>query len=104
MGRNFREEGSVAWLSSCSRNAHDKAVLLRRAQSRINQATLPQRNLASRPGGGESTSELGGSIYIRGTTLAWSIAPGARALRRASLDGRSWTNGVSSTLEETSKI
>ena len=30
----------VAWSSSCSRNAHDKNVLVRRAQSRINQATL----------------------------------------------------------------
>ena len=26
--KNSREEGSVAWLSSCSRNAHDKAVLI----------------------------------------------------------------------------
>ena len=51
--------------SSCSRNAHDKAVLVRRAQSRINQATLPQRNLASRPRGRGGTSKLGGSIYIR---------------------------------------
>jgi hypothetical protein len=30
----------VAWPSSCSRNAHDKNVLVRRAHSRINQATL----------------------------------------------------------------
>src|SRR5678816_2327183 len=33
-------EGRVAWSSSCSRNAHDKNVLVRRAQSRIDQATL----------------------------------------------------------------
>ena len=32
--------GRVAWLSSCSRNAHDKNVLVRRAQSRIDQAAL----------------------------------------------------------------
>jgi hypothetical protein len=32
--------GGVAWPSSCSRNAHDKNVLVRRAQSRIDQATL----------------------------------------------------------------
>ena len=51
LGKNSREEWSVAWLSSCSRNAHDRNVLVRRAQSRINQATLPQRNLALRPGG-----------------------------------------------------
>ena len=30
----------AAWSSSCSRNAHDKNVLVRRAQSRIDQATL----------------------------------------------------------------
>ena len=30
----------MAWLSSCSQNAHDKNVLVRRAQSRITQATL----------------------------------------------------------------
>src|ERR1044072_8963507 len=32
--------GGVAWPFSCSRNAHDKNVLVRRAQSRIDQATL----------------------------------------------------------------
>ena len=30
----------VAWSSSCSRNAHARMVLVRRAQSRIDQATL----------------------------------------------------------------
>ena len=30
----------AAWPSSCSRNAHDKNVLVRRAHSRINQAAL----------------------------------------------------------------
>ena len=37
----------AAWPSSCSRNAHDKNVLVRRAQSRIEQATLENelRNL-----------------------------------------------------------
>jgi hypothetical protein len=30
----------VAWSSSCSRNAHDQNVLVQRAQSRIDQATL----------------------------------------------------------------
>ena len=34
------KKGGVAWPSSCSRNAHDKNVLVRRAQSRIDQATL----------------------------------------------------------------
>jgi hypothetical protein len=40
--RNARSQkgGKGAWSSSCSRNAHDKNVLVRRAQSRIDQATL----------------------------------------------------------------
>jgi hypothetical protein len=38
--RGLRRVGRVAWPSSCSRNAHDKNVLVRRAQSRIDQATL----------------------------------------------------------------
>jgi len=37
--RGLRRMGRVAWPSSCSRNAHDKNVLVRRAQSRIDQAT-----------------------------------------------------------------
>jgi hypothetical protein len=32
--------GRVAWSSSCSRNAHDQNVLVRRAQLRIDQVTL----------------------------------------------------------------
>ena len=38
--RGLRRMGRAAWSSSCSRNAHDRNVLVRRAQSRINQATL----------------------------------------------------------------
>ena len=38
--RTARGEARVAWLSSCSRNAHDKNVLVRRAHLRIDQATL----------------------------------------------------------------
>ena len=38
--RGLRRMGRVAWPSSCSRNAHDKNVLVRRAQSRIDQAIL----------------------------------------------------------------
>ncbi len=38
--RGLRRIGRVAWPSSCSRNAHDQNVLVRRAQSRIDQATL----------------------------------------------------------------
>ena len=40
----IQEGGRVAWSSSCSRNAHDKNVLVRRAQLRIDQATLLKRN------------------------------------------------------------
>jgi hypothetical protein len=39
-GEGVARWGRAAWSSSCSRNAHDKYVLVRRAQSRINQATL----------------------------------------------------------------
>ena len=35
--------GRVAWSSSCSRNAHDRNVLVRRTQSRIDQATLENK-------------------------------------------------------------
>jgi hypothetical protein len=35
--------GRGAWSSSCSRNAHDQNVLVRRAQSRIDQAPLEGR-------------------------------------------------------------
>ena len=38
--RGLRKMGRVAWPSSCSRNAHDQNVLVRRAHSRIDQATL----------------------------------------------------------------
>ncbi len=37
--RGLRRMGRIAWLS-CSRNAHNQNVLVRRAQSRIDQATL----------------------------------------------------------------
>ena len=38
--RGLRRMGRAAWSSSCSRNAHDRNVRVRRAQSRIKQATL----------------------------------------------------------------
>jgi hypothetical protein len=38
--RGLRRVGRAAWPSFCSRNAHDKNVLVRRAQSRNDQATL----------------------------------------------------------------
>jgi hypothetical protein len=47
--RTARGDGRVAWSSSCSRNAHDKNVLVRRAHLRIDQATLLK---GSRGGGG----------------------------------------------------
>ena len=38
--RGLRRMGRVAWPSFCSRNAHAQKMLVRRAQSRIDQATL----------------------------------------------------------------
>src|SRR5262245_49094407 len=38
--RGLRRMGRVAWSSSCSRNAHARKVLVRRAHLRIDQATL----------------------------------------------------------------
>ena len=38
--RGLRRMERIAWPSSCSRNAHNHNVLVRRAQSRINQAIL----------------------------------------------------------------
>ena len=38
--RGLRRMERIAWPSSCSRNAHNQNVLVRRAQSRIDQATL----------------------------------------------------------------
>ena len=39
----LRRMRRAAWSSSCSRNAHDRNVLVRRAQSRINQAALEDK-------------------------------------------------------------
>ena len=61
-----RVGGRVAWSSSCSRNAHDRNVLVRRAQSRIDQATPPERK----------TSKLGRSIIVRRWTRAVEDQPG----------------------------
>ena len=38
--RGLRRMGWAAWSSSCSRNAHAQEVLVQRAHSRIDQATL----------------------------------------------------------------
>ena len=38
--QNAEKGGRVAWPSSCSRHAHDQNVRVRRAHSRIDQATL----------------------------------------------------------------
>jgi hypothetical protein len=39
-----KKEEWTAWSSSCSRNAHDENVLVRRAQSRIDQAAPREGN------------------------------------------------------------
>jgi hypothetical protein len=38
--RGLKRMERTAWSSSCSRNARDRNVLVRRVQSRIDQATL----------------------------------------------------------------
>ena len=77
--RGLRRLGRVAWSSSCSRNAHDKNVLVRHAQSRINQATLENEmeigitravEGQSAPIPGERTSKLGRKVARQ---LAWSL-------------------------------
>jgi hypothetical protein len=40
MGKEWPGGGGAAWSSSCSRNARPEKGLVRRAHSRINQATL----------------------------------------------------------------
>ena len=49
----------AAWSSSCSRNAHDKNVLVRRAQSRIDQAILLRVGKK-----GKEMSGVCGSVYL----------------------------------------
>ena len=77
--RGLRRMGRVAWPSSCSRNAHDKNVLVRRAQSRIDQVTLEnemgkwedtrsRRSISPIPEG--ITSEPGSGMARQ---LAWSL-------------------------------
>ena len=52
----LKKGGRVAWPSSCSRNAHNRNVLVRRAQSRIDQATLENEM-----GNWEDCAQLGSS-------------------------------------------
>ena len=66
------EEGMGSLVGSCSRNAHDENVLVQRAQSRIDQATLENEMGVDNARSGRSTapiprekkSKLGGSMYI----------------------------------------
>ena len=60
----------------CSRNARPGKALVGRAQWKINQAPFPEK-IASELGG--CGARACGAFFV----------PGARALRRASLDGRS---------------
>jgi len=85
IGASLEGEGSVAWLSSCSRNAHARKVLVRRAQPRINQATLLREPAYSLRGSGE-TSEFGrgrrerpGALLARRTRTMKLWSPGTRA-------------------------
>src|SRR3954453_7501212 len=63
--RGLRRMGRVAWSSSCSRNAHDQNVLVRRAQSRIDQATL----LKMKWGSGKSRAVEDQSAPILGRSI-----------------------------------
>ena len=58
--RGLRRIERVAWPSSYSRNAHDKNLLVRRAQSRIDQATFENemRNWEDARGGRSSGDRL----------------------------------------------
>ena len=83
----------MAWLPSCSRNAHDRNVLVRRAQLRINQAMLPQRNLRLARGGGEERASLEGAFIFgerrqHGPTAPRSARPLKGLARRLQLDQR----------------
>ena len=76
--------------SSCSRNAHGKTVLVRRAQSRINHATLPEEP-AYRPGG-ENERAWREQLYsvnaARMVLCSRSARPEKGLARRAQLDQR----------------
>ena len=55
----LRRMGRIAWPSSCSRNAHDQNVLVRRAQSRIDQATLENvMGIGKMCAGGDGTDSI----------------------------------------------
>jgi hypothetical protein len=47
MRRNGCKSGTTLVVILCSRSVHDRNVLVRRAQSRIDQATLPGEKQAS---------------------------------------------------------
>ena len=53
-----RNGKGAAWSSSCSRNAHDRNVLVRRAQSRINQAAPKDAGKRAWKGWGEWPDDL----------------------------------------------
>ena len=63
----LKKEGEAAWSSSCSRNARPRKGLVRRAHSRINQATSWKNKRAS----------LEGPLPIR--RVAYGISPAVPA-------------------------
>jgi hypothetical protein len=75
--RGLRRMGMVAWPSSCSRNAHDKNVLVRRAQSRIDQATLENKmgNWEKRAVGEQSAHLVYGNMSKFGGSIGRQSAP-----------------------------
>ncbi len=74
--RGLRRIGMrAAWSSSCSRNAHDKNVLVRRAQLRIDQAALMEGNRRTKRGERRDQSVL----LARRTRTVKLCSPGTRA-------------------------
>ncbi len=72
------KDGQDSLASSCSRNAHARKVLVRRAQSRIDQAAL-ESEITQSPSLKRSRASLEGIIRIS----AWSMAASGGTARVA---------------------
>ena len=73
----------MAWSSSCSRNAHGRKVLIRRAQSRINQATLLRNGGEGKDNRGERGQSVG-LLCSRNARPQKALARDTGTSRRAS--------------------
>ena len=79
--RGLRRMGRAAWLSSCSRNAHDRNVLVRRAQLETKQTALYREK-----------DRLGKPVQ--------SSTRRGRTVKQCSLDARSWGFNQATPREE----